>query len=200
VVPLGVLSQGGEGVERIATTMVPKGEALCLWEGPDFHAGSQGLVFCSRKKCGICFKGRPLSLLGIFRKGLRRGLALAEGGHAPLVHILEESVHAHGSQPLLGVGYVLLLRGPPGDLGDSWLATVAPVGDDACFALAYAAIAILVLDVDSGGDHLGGRAHYSGVDAGVRSPGGLPFQLVCHCGPGLLLREVSGKVIITKHM
>jgi len=59
VVPLGELSQGGEGVERIATTMVPKGEALCLWEGPDFNAGSQGLVFCSRKKCGIIVGGRP---------------------------------------------------------------------------------------------------------------------------------------------
>ena len=95
-----------------------------------------------------------------------RSLGLAEGGYHPLVHILEEGVLAHGGEPLLGVRYVLLLRSL-GNLGDSRLATAAPVGDDACFALAYAAIAILVLDVDSGGDHLGGRAHYSGVDAGV---------------------------------
>ena len=58
VVSLSVLSQGGEGIECIATAMVPKGEALCLWERPDFHARSQGLVFCSRKKCGIFFEGR----------------------------------------------------------------------------------------------------------------------------------------------
>ena len=128
-----------------------------------------------------------------------RSLGLAEGSYHPLLHILEECVLAHSGEPLLGVWYVLLLRSL-GDLGDSWLATAAPVGDDAYFALAYAAIAILLIQVDSGGDHLGGRAHYSGVDAGVRSPGGLPFQLVCHCGPGLLLREILGKVIITKHI
>ena len=55
---LRILSQGGEGIERIATTTVPKGEALCLGERPDFHARSQGLVFCSRKKCGIILEGR----------------------------------------------------------------------------------------------------------------------------------------------
>ena len=60
VVSLSVLSQGGEGVERFATTIVPEGEALCLWEGPDFHAGSQGLVFRSRQKCDIVLGGRPL--------------------------------------------------------------------------------------------------------------------------------------------
>ena len=58
VVSLSVLSQGGKGIKRIATTMVPKGEALCLSERPDFHARSQGLVFCSRKKCGIYLEGR----------------------------------------------------------------------------------------------------------------------------------------------
>ena len=58
VVSLSVLSQGGEGVKRITTTIVPKGEALCLRERPDFHARSQKLVFCSRKKCGIIVGGR----------------------------------------------------------------------------------------------------------------------------------------------
>ena len=58
VVPLSVLGQGGEGIERIAATAVPEGEALCLGERPDFHARSQGLVFCSRKKCGIFYEGR----------------------------------------------------------------------------------------------------------------------------------------------
>jgi hypothetical protein len=53
-----------------------------------------------------------------------------------------------------------------------------------------------VLGVDSGGDHLGGRAHYSGVDAGLRGPEGLFFQLTCHLGPGLLLREVPREVFI----
>ena len=58
VVPLSVLSQGGESIKRITTTIVPKGEALCLGERPDFHARSQKLVFCSRKKCGIIVGGR----------------------------------------------------------------------------------------------------------------------------------------------
>ena len=40
VVSLSVLSQGGEGIERIATTVVPEGKALCLRKRPDFHAGS----------------------------------------------------------------------------------------------------------------------------------------------------------------
>ena len=124
VVSLSVLGQGGEGIERIAATAVPKGEALCLGERPDFHARSRRLVFCSRKKCGIFLEGRRLSLLGIFRKGLRRCLAFAEGGYHPLVHILEEGVLAHGDEPLLGVGYVLLLRSL-GNLGDSRLAAAA---------------------------------------------------------------------------
>jgi hypothetical protein len=124
VVSLSVLGQGGEGIERIAATAVPKGEALCLGERPDFHARSQRLVNCSRKKCGIVLGGRPLSLLGIFQKGLRRCLALAEGGIHLLLHILEEGVLAHGGEPLLGVGYVLLLRSL-GNLGDSRLATAA---------------------------------------------------------------------------
>ena len=58
VVSLRVLCQGSESIERIAATAVPKGEALCLGERPDFHARSQGLVFCSRKKCGIFLEGR----------------------------------------------------------------------------------------------------------------------------------------------
>ena len=115
---------GGEGIEGIATTTVPEGEALCLRERPDFHARSQRLVSCSRKKCGIVLGGRPLSLLGIFQRGLRSCLGLAEGGYHPLVHILEEGVLAHGGEPLLGVRYVLLLRSL-GDLGDSRLATAA---------------------------------------------------------------------------
>ena len=124
VVPLSELCQGGEGIERVATTTVPEGEALCLWERPDFHARSQRLVNCSRKKCGIVLGGRPLSLLSIFQRGCGRGLRLAEGCYHPLLHILEESVLAHGGEPLLGVRYVLLLRSL-GDLGDSRLATAA---------------------------------------------------------------------------
>jgi hypothetical protein len=124
VVPLGELCQGGEGIKRVATTMVPKGEALCLRERPDFHARSQKLVICSRKKCGIVVGGRPLSLLGIFQRGCGRSLRLAEGCYPPLLHILEESVLAHGGEPLLGVRYVLLLRSL-GNLGDSRLATAA---------------------------------------------------------------------------
>ena len=124
VVSLSVLSQRGEGIECIATAMVPKGEALCLWERPDFHARSRSLVNCSRKKCGIVVGGRPLSLLSIFQRGCGRSLRLAEGGYHPLVHILEEGVLAHGGEPLLGVSYVLLLRSL-GNLGDSRLATAA---------------------------------------------------------------------------
>ena len=124
VVPLGELCQGGERIEGIATTTVPEGEALCLGERPDFHARSQRLVDCSRKKCGIVLGGRPLSLLGIFQRGCGRSLRLAEGCYPPLLHILEESVLAHGGEPLLGVRYVLLLRSL-GDLGDSRLATAA---------------------------------------------------------------------------
>ena len=124
VVPLSELCQGGEGIEGIATTTVPEGEALCLRERPDFHARSQRLVNCSRKKCGIVVGGRPLSLLSIFQRGCGRSLRLAEGCYHPLLHILEESVLAHGGEPLLGVRYVLLLRSL-GDLGDSRLATAA---------------------------------------------------------------------------
>ena len=40
VVSLSVLGQRGEGIERIATAMVPEGKALCLRKRPDFHAGS----------------------------------------------------------------------------------------------------------------------------------------------------------------
>ena len=107
--------------------MVSEGEALCLWERPDFHARSHhrwGLVQSSRKKCGIVVGGRPLSLLGIFQRGCGRSLRLAEGCYPPLLHILEESVLAHGGEPLLGVRYVLLLRSL-GNLGDSRLATGA---------------------------------------------------------------------------
>ena len=124
MVSLSLLCQGGEGIKRIITRMVPEGEALCLGERPSFHARSQGLVFCSRKKCGIFLEGRRLSLLGIFRKGLRRCLAFAKGGYHPLVHILEEGVLAHGGEPPLGVGYVLLLRSL-GNLGETRLATAA---------------------------------------------------------------------------
>ena len=121
---LRILSQGGEGIERIATTTVPKGEALCLGERPDFHGRSQGLVFSSRKKCGIYFGGRPLCLLSIFQRGLRRCLAFAKCRYHPLVNILEESVLAQCGEPLLGVGYILLLRSL-GNLGDFRLATAA---------------------------------------------------------------------------
>ena len=155
----------------------------------------EGWFSVPAKNGGILFGGRPLSLLGIFQRGLGRSLGLGKGGYHPLLHFLEECVLAHGGEPLLGVWYVLLLRSL-GDLGDSRLATAAPVGDDAYFALAYAAISILVLNVDSGGDLLIGRAHYSVVDAGVRGPEGLSFQLTCHLGPGLLLREVPREVFI----
>jgi hypothetical protein len=50
-----------------------------------------------------------------------------------------------------------------------------------------------VIDVDSGGDHLIGLAHYSAVGAGLRGPEGLPFPLTCHLGPGHLLRDIPGK-------
>ena len=124
MVPLGELCQGGERIKGIATTMVPKGEALCLRERSDFHARSHKLVICSRKKCGIVVGGRPLSLLGIFQRGCGRSLRLAEGCYPPLFHIFEESVLTHGGEPLLGISYVLLLRSL-GNLGDSWLATIA---------------------------------------------------------------------------
>ena len=93
----------------------------------------------------------------------------------------------------------MLLFRSLGNLGDSRLATVTPVGDYACFALAYAAIAILLLEVDSGGDHLVGRTHYSAVGAGLRSPIGFLCQHLCHLGAGLPLREIPGEVFITLH-
>ena len=36
---LRILGQRGEGIHRVATHMVPEGEALCLGERPNFHAG-----------------------------------------------------------------------------------------------------------------------------------------------------------------
>ena len=199
MVSLSVLSQGGEGIKRIATTMAPEGEALCLWERPDFHAGSQGLVFCSRKKCGISFKGRRLGLLGIFHSGCMRLPFLAERLFHPCLHILVEGLWAHGCQPLPGVRDVLLLT-PLRDLADSWFSTAAPVGDDAFFALPYAAIAILVLEVDSSGDHLVGLAHYSAVGAGLRSLIGVFHQRTCHLGAGLLQREIQVELFTLMHI
>ena len=57
-------------------------------------------------------------------KGSKTLPCFPKGGYHPLVHILEEGVLAHGGEPLLGVGYVLLLRSL-GNLGDSRLATGA---------------------------------------------------------------------------
>jgi hypothetical protein len=61
------------------------------------------------------------------------------------------------------------LEGSLGDLDNSRLATAAPV-EDTCFAPAYAAVAILLIEVDSGGVHFHRLAHYSGVGAGVHGP------------------------------
>ena len=123
---------------------------------------------------------------------------LAERFFHPSLHILVEGIWAQGCQPLLGVGDLLLMT-PLGDLSYSRFSTAAPVGD-ACFALAYAAITIMLLEVDSGGDLLVGLAHYSGVGAGLRSPIGVFLQRACHLGAGLLLREIQREVFITLHM
>ena len=118
------LGQGGEGIKCIAAHVGPEGEALCLWERPGFHARShdQMWVCCSRKNCGIFLGGKKI-FLGILRRGRTRGpvpLELTLPGH----HIVEESLGAHGCQPLLGVGDVLL-GASLGHLGDSGLAFAA---------------------------------------------------------------------------
>ena len=42
---LSVLSEGGEGIDRIDTNMIPEEEVLCLWKWPNFYSGSHHRLY-----------------------------------------------------------------------------------------------------------------------------------------------------------